>query len=194
MKSQSAIIGVAAAAFLLGGLAVKAIEQDAANADSLDLRYAQAHVQLAEANLARVARANQRVANAVAGVVVSAYEEDMAVAKLRLQAAQGEVKDPFEVWLRVAEAAAKSAERQWKASLAANSRAAGTIHPLDVDRLRLRAEVTQLNLERGRMLVEAPAEARVQWQHELLYDELQRLDEEVLRNAPGSRIFPIWRY
>lgn len=187
--------GLAVSAFLLGGIAVWAVdEQDSAKQDSLDIRYARTHVQLAEANLARVDRANQRVANAVAGVVVSAYQEDLAVAKLRLQAALGEINDPFDVWLRAAEAAAKTANRQWTSSVAANRRAAGAIHELDIDRLRLRAEVAQLNLERGRALADGSPQARVQWQAELMYDELQRLNEEVIRSAPGNRIVSIWRY
>jgi len=187
--------GLSSAAVLLGAIIVWAVEeQDAAKPGSLDLRYARAHLELAEANLARVERANQRVANAVAGVVVFGYQEDLAVAKLRLEAVLSEVSDPFDVWLRAAEAAAKTADRQWKSAVAANQRAVGVIHELDVNRLRLRAEVARLNLERGRALAEGTTEARLQWQADLMYDELQRLNEEVLRNAPGSRIFPIWRY
>jgi hypothetical protein len=188
-------------AFLLGGIAVWALDgQDAVKQEappkeeSLDVRYARAHLAMAEANLARVETANRRVANAVAGVVVGGYQQDLAVAKVRLQAALGEAQEPADFWLRVAEASAKTADRNWRSAAAANQKVAGTIHELDIERLRLRAEVSQLNLERGRALADASPEARLQWQIELVHDELQRLDEEVLRNAPGSRLFPIWRY
>jgi hypothetical protein len=202
-----AIAGVAAAAFLLGALAVWAIEEppaapqetakpEAATPESLDLRYAQAQVKLAEANLARVERANARINNAVAGVVVAAYREDLEVAKLRLQAAEGEGegREPFDVWLRAAEAVSKAAERQWTSSVAANRRAAGAIHELDIERLRWRSEVAKLNLERGRSLADASTEAKLQWQADMLLDEIERLNEEVLRNSPSMRLIPVWRY
>ncbi|MBI3462846.1 MAG: hypothetical protein HY000_07265 [Planctomycetes bacterium] len=197
---MTVIAALTISAFLLGGIAKSALDeqdagkQQAPKQEGLDVRYARAHLALAEANLARVDRANRRVANAVAGVVVVGYQEDLAVAKVRLQAALGESDEPSAFWLRVAEAAAKTADRNWRSAAAANQRAAGTIHELDIERLRLRAEVAQLNLERGRALADASPEDRMQWQIELVHDELQRLDEEVVRNAPGSRMFPIWRY
>jgi hypothetical protein len=79
--------------------------------------------------------------------------------------------------------------------VAGNRRLQGTFEELDVDRFRLRAEVARLQLERGKELAAAPRAAQLEWQVELLNNEVDRLKEEQTRVAPFVRYYPIyWWY
>lgn len=164
--------------------------------ESLEVRYARAQLALAEANLHKVLRMNLRVRGAVPREVAAEYQQDIEIAETRLQAAKGgDGRIPFQAWLRRAESLVGSAELQWKNALATNRRTPGTVDSIDVERLRLRAEVARLNLERGQLLVDASTEAQLQWQVDLLDNEVQRLNEEVLRKPPPSQgYYPLWWY
>lgn len=161
--------------------------------DSLEIRQARIQLHLAEVNLQRVQQMNQRVARAVPADVVAEYQEDVEVARLRLQRLlDGKGEGDFAVWLRRAQAIARSAEVQWKSAVAVNRQAPGTVDTLDVERLRLRAELARMRLARGQELASQSREKQVQWQEEFLADEVQRLNEEVLRNP--ARAGPLWWY
>jgi hypothetical protein len=71
---------------------------------------------------------------------------------------------------------------------------AGTVEPLDVERLRLRAEVCRIELERGRTLANAPRQAQLEWRVQVLSDEADRLNEAVFRMGPPSSPYLFWRY
>ena len=176
--------------------ATPAVERPNRNQESLEVRYARRQLELAEANLQKVQRMNQRVPGVVPAEVITEYQQDVQVAKTRLKAAvEGNAGLPFQAWLSRAESLARSAELQWKNALAANQRARGTVDATDVERLRLRSEVARLNLERGQLLVDASPEAQMQWQINVLDNEVQRLNEEVLRKPPPSRGYhPLWWY
>lgn len=155
--------------------------QRVADDASLDAQYAAAKLRLAEANLARVERMNRRVANVVPASVVDDYRRDVAVAQARV--AQG-APDAMGVWLQEVERDWRAADAAWRSAEAANDRTRGTVDPLDVDRLRLRAEVLRLNLERGRSLQAQPREAQIAWRISALNDELEQLVETVRRSPP----------
>ena len=163
--------------------------------ESVEVRYAPAQVQLAEANLHRVEQSNKRVARSVPSSVVAEYQHDVKVAKARLeQAAAGRTASDFQVWLQRAEAEQRTAETTWKNATAVNGRVPGTFDPLDVERFRLRAEVAKLQLERGQTLVESGREAQLQWEIDLLDNQVQRLKEESSRTTPYIRSYPFWRW
>jgi len=159
------------------------------NAESLDVRYARAQVALAEANLKKVSSMNQRVAGAVSGDVVRAYELDLEVAKLQLQVAQGGPESQFDIWLARAEAGEKYAQTLWRGATAANQHAAGAVDPNEVERLRLSAELAKLEVERGHALVHATPEAKLAWQLDLLNGQLHQVMEELRQTVPSSRVY-----
>lgn len=162
---------------------------------SLELRYAEAQLKLAEVNLQKVQRMNERVARAVPGDLIAEYREDVEVAKLRVQhLASGKEESRLRVWLRRAEADAKAAQARWKSGVAVNERAPGTIDPLDLERLRVQADVARLRLARGRAVADQSQEAQVQWQLNYLSDEVQRLNEEALRRLTTTRPIPYYWY
>ena len=166
----------------------------AKQAENLDVQYARAQLALAETNLKRVEDINRRVARAVSEKVVDEYRGDLQVARARLDAANRGESDEFQGWLRAAEASLKSAERAWQNATLANQHMAGTVEPLDVERLRLRAEVYRIELERGRALASAPRQAQLEWRAQALSDEVERLNEAVFRMGPPSSTYLFWRY
>ena len=163
------------------------------NADSIEVRYARAQMQLAKANLNRVEQINKQVARSVPNSVVAEYQDDVKVAKTRLeQATAGRAASEFQVWLQRAEAEQRTAETTWKIAKAVNGYVPGTFDPLDIERFRLRAEVAKLQLERGQTLVDSSREAQLQWKVDLLDNQVQRLREESRRATSSLRVYPYW--
>lgn len=163
--------------------------------ESLEVRYARAQLELAQANLKRAEAKNSRVANTVSANVVGQYRHDVEAAQSQFDAAhQGSYK-PFAAWLRAAEVNWQGADTIWRSAVAANNQMPGTVDPLDVERLRLRAELYRLDLERGQALIDQPREAQLEWRVSLLNDELEQLKEAVFRSSPVSRgSYIYWRY
>lgn len=165
---------------------------DAARSEPIGVRYSRAQLQLAEANLQRVQQMNRRLARTVPASVVSEYQHDLEEAKAQFQQAESPVgEDGFAIWLRRAESIWKSADTLWKNAVAINQRSKGTFENLDIERFRLRAEVTRLQLERGQLLVRAPHDAQLEWQLEVVNNEVQQLKEES-RGAAFSRFWKVW--
>ena len=163
--------------------------------ESIEVRYARAQMQLAEANLNRVEQSNKRVARSVPSSVVAEYQHDVQVAKTRLeQATAGRAASEFQVWLQRAEAEQRTAETTWKNATAVNGRVPGTFEPLDIERFRLRAEVAKLQLERGQTLVDSGREAQLQWKIDMLDNQVQRLKEESRRTTSSIGSYPSWRW
>jgi hypothetical protein len=161
--------------------------------ESVEVRYARAQVQLAEANLLRVEQSNKRLERAVPSSVVAEYQHDVQVAKTRLKlATTGRSASEFQVWLERADAERRIAETAWKNATAVNRRVPGTFAPLDIERFRLRAMVAKLQLERGQALVDSGREAQLQWVIDMLDNQLQRLKEESSRETPFIGLYPSW--
>jgi hypothetical protein len=162
---------------------------------SVEVRYARAQMQLAEANLNRVEQSNKRIARSVPSSVVAEYQHDVQVAKSRLeQATAPRAANEFQVWLQRAEAERRTAEMTWKNATAVNGRVSGTFDPLDIERFRLRAEVAKLQLERGQTLVDSGRDAQLQWEIDMLDNQVQRLKEESGREMPFIGFYPTWRW
>jgi hypothetical protein len=164
-----------------------------AKPESVEVRYARAQLRLAEANLNRVAERNKQAARSVPSSVVSEYKDDVRVAQTRLQqATTGQSTNEFKVWLERSAVEQRAAETDWKNAIAANKIASNTFVALDVERFRLRAEVAKLQLERGKSLADAGRDAQLQWQAELLDNQVQRLKEESRDATPGTGLYPRW--
>lgn len=163
--------------------------------ESLEVRYARAQMQLAEANLNRVEQTNKKVAGSVPSSVVAEYQQDVQVARTRLeQATAARAAGEFQVWLERAEAEQKAAETAWKNAATVNSRVPGSFGPSEIERLRLRSEVAELQLERGQALVDAGREAQLRWQVEMLDNQVQRLKEQSRRATSSVSYYylPWW--
>lgn len=162
--------------------------------ETLELRYAEAQLALARANLTRAESANQRVPNAVSANVVAAYKNDLEVARLRVDKLRAGGPESIQVWLRAAEVNWKLADSRYRSSLAANQRNANTVNQFDVERYRCRAEVCRLDFERGRAVANQPREKQLEWRISMLNDQIERLNEAVFRSPPTRTIDPFWWY
>lgn len=161
---------------------------------SIDVRYARAQVALARANLERVKQMNRRVAGTVSASVIDEFKRDLEKAAAQLKIAEAPAaEDAFTVWLARAESNWQDADAVWQDAVAANRRFPDTYAALDVERFRLRAEVTLLQLERGKALAAGPREAQLAWQLEMLASEIQKLKEDA-RSGPTLRPARIWWY
>jgi hypothetical protein len=162
-------------------------------AESIEVRYARAQVQLAEANLDRVSQSNKQLERSVPSSIVAEYQDDVRVAKTRLQqATKGGSANEFQVWLERAQAERRAAATTWENAKAVNQSAPDTFVPIDVERFRLRAEVAKLQLERGHALVNAEREAQLLWKTDLLDNQVQRLKEETRDGTQNVGLYPQW--
>jgi hypothetical protein len=161
--------------------------------ESVEVRYARAQLQLAEANLERVNQSNKQMERSVPSSIVAEYQDDVRVAKTRLQqATAGRAAAEFQVWLQRAEAERRAAGTAFTNAKEVNRSAPDTFVPIDVERFRLRAEVAKLQLERGQTLVDAGREAQLQWQSDLLDNQVQRLKEETRDGTQNVGLYPRW--
>jgi hypothetical protein len=177
---------------LLGPLCLLAAPDDAPS-ESVEVRYARAQLQLAEANLKRVEERNKKTARSVPNSVETDYQHEVQIAKTRLeQATAGPDSNEFESWLERADVERNMADLNLKNATSVNDRVPGTFQQLDIERFRLRAEVAKLQLERGQALVNADREAQLQWKIDLLDNQVQRLKDESLRARPIITYDLIW--
>lgn len=187
MPSEFCFIAV----LLLGQLTQPTAPQNSPP-ESVEVRYARALLQLAEANLKRVEQSNKRMERSVPSSIVAEYQHDVDVAKTRLQATAPGAAGDFQVWLQRAEAERKAAESTWKNARDVNGRVPGTFDAIDIERFRLRAEVAKLQLERGQSLANSNREAKLQWELEVLSNQVQHLQEESRQSTPLTGYFPYW--
>jgi hypothetical protein len=169
--------------------------QPTAAPKNLVLEYAQAKLQLAQTNLKRIEQMNRRLARTVPANVVAEFQYSVEEANVQVRdAASAAAGDEFGVWMRRARSDAQAANNRYNSAVAGNRRVAGTFDPLDVERLRLRALVTRLQWERGQSLQGAPRESQLEWQVELLNNQIDRLKEEPPRASPTVRYYPLYWY
>ncbi len=183
-------IAAAAAMLAIAGLALhQAHSADPAEKDSAQLkqasddfaiRYAKAQLRLAELRLAKAQEMNRRVARTLAKGVVEQFANDVTFAKAQLEAAQGSGKsDSFSFWVRRAELELADRQEQLRIANAANQRVPGAYQPIDLDRMQAAIELAGLRVERAKELADAPEEAKLVWQLEIIAEELNRVDEMV---------------
>lgn len=147
--------------------------------DSLAVRYAQAQLRLAELTLQKAQSLNQKMANTITPAMVSVFTDDVEFAKSQLQAVKSTGKlDSYQGLLRRAELGLRSAEQSLKKLTEADKLVPGTFDASDIERLKLNVELAKVRLERGKTLANADPQAKLQWQVELLNDDVARLKEQ----------------
>jgi hypothetical protein len=182
-------LAAAAAVFVLVGFALhQARSADPAQQDTqlkqagndFALRYAKAQLRLAELRLAKAEDMNRRVARTLAKGVVEQFADDVAFAKAQLAAAQNNEKHgSFNFWLRRAELELSDRQEQLRIATSANERVPNAYQPIDLDRMRASIELASLRVERAKQLEDAPEDAKLVWQLEIMAEELNRVDEMV---------------
>jgi hypothetical protein len=160
------------------GAAAPAVNKDN-KAESNEVRSARAKLRLAELSLQKAQEANRKVAGTLTTGLIAQYADDVELARLQLQnATRPEGRDAHRAYLLRAELVRHAADAQLKRATEANGRARGVVSANELERLRLDAEIAQLRVERGQSLIDAPPDAKLQWQVDLLNDELARVKEQ----------------
>jgi hypothetical protein len=150
-----------------------------AKSESVDVRYARAQLQLAEATLRKAQGQNRRVGETISAGLLAQFTDSVQVARAQLQAVEnpGEA-DSLAAWIRRAESAVREAENRWKRAQEVNRLSAGTVAAIDIERLGLTVEIAKLQVERGKALASASNEAKLNWQVDVLNDEITRLKSQ----------------
>ena len=150
-----------------------------AKSDSVDVRYARAQLQLAEATLRKAQDQNRRVGETISAGLLAQFTDAVQVARAQLAAAENPGgADSLAAWIRRAESGVREAENRWKRAQEVNRLSAGTVAAIDVERLRLTVEIAKLQVERGKSLASASNEAKLNWQVDVLNDDIARLKSQ----------------
>lgn len=159
-----------------------------AHPDDVRVRYAQANLRLAEIELQIAESGNKEIPAMYSQRSIQQLRNNVAYAKEMLRYETGqEEKGLHAVHLQQVKNEAELAEASLAAAVSANKRLPGSFTRLEMERLRVAAEVARLALEKARdpTMTQNPLE-HLQWQLDRLRSELSRLELEVDRIASGS--------
>ena len=144
--------------------------------DSLEMRYARLRLRMAEIGLEKARRMNQKVAGALPADLVAQYADDVTVAKAQVQnTMRAGGSELFQSWIVRAEMALQAAKVGASNATRTEQRTPGTYDPIDIERRHLAADLAQLRLDRGKSLLNASPDAKLQWVVDMVDDELARL-------------------
>jgi hypothetical protein len=175
--ATSTLLAVVGVACYQAGTAAPAA--DTVPKESFAARRAEAKLRLAELALEKAQAMNRRVPGTLAGSTISQFTDDVELARQQLKNAKREGgADPFQSALDRAEMAVRSAENKYRKVREADERSPGVLQPVDLERWQLAAEVARLQLEQGRSLANADPQAKLQWQLEMLGDELSQIKQQ----------------
>jgi hypothetical protein len=148
--------------------------------ESLEVRYARAYLQLAQADLQIAVEENKKVPGTYPEAAIEPLRRVVAIAEEQLKHALGEsAHDLHSVHIRQAEAAVAEAESDLQRTLAANRRLPGLVDPTQLHRAHLRVEVAKLALAKARAVNAHNLPEHMQWQLEELRMELLQLQSQV---------------
>lgn len=144
---------------------------------SLDVQLAKARLELAELELQRVSKANQRIVGTYSESTVELLRSEAEIARARLAAVSAGGPANFrELHLRELESSLKIAEINWQAAIRRNKSVPSSVDAQRMEGRRLRVEVARLALARARdpAYVATPVE-QLQWQLERVRQDLLEL-------------------
>jgi hypothetical protein len=172
-------------------LAADEAELDRQRAE-LDSRYAQVYRKIAELNLQTALDANKRLPNTVAPAEVDRLRQIVRLAEVQSKAADG--GDPTSdqsLTIENDESQVKMTQEALRRTIAANNRAPGVVPRIELERLRLLAELGRLQLAKDKFAAEekkAAGEMRKRFTQ--LEKQVKQLQETVDRLAQRSPAVP----
>ncbi|MFL6544698.1 MAG: hypothetical protein ACJ8LM_05875 [Candidatus Udaeobacter sp.] len=145
---------------------------------NLDAQISETLYELTRARLERVMRINARVPGTVSIDDVGIVNGELK-AMNRHEGRNGEAADWFSTLIGVAEVTKASADSDWKRVSALQQGNSQLFSDLDVELVRLRARLADLNLQRGRLAARGTADERQNWAVLYLSMEMQELKDRV---------------
>jgi hypothetical protein len=161
---------------LLGRTVGPALAQDDNKAQALGAQLADAQLKLAEMNLARAQELNQKVPGTLIAGMMQQFVEEVERARSEVQIVKKTPEgDPYQACIQRVRLALRAAEARAKVGLETHEKAPSVVTRGDVERMRLFAEITDLQLQRGLALANGSPGDKLRWQLEVLGDDLDRV-------------------
>jgi hypothetical protein len=151
----------------------------AADKQNLDVQYAKTYLQLAQLELQRATNTNRQVPGTFTKPALDALQQFVQVAQQQLAIAENKQLDKKALYLISAEANAKASEAAYARILQINRESPGAIAAMEVERLRLTAQLARLSLDKARNVdVNSPQEY-LQWEIDQLREDVFQLRNRV---------------
>ena len=127
-------------------------------------------------NLARAQQLNRKVPGTLIGGMMHQFSKEVELARVELEIAKKSAKsDAFQASIERVKLALRSAKDRAKVGLQTYKKAPSVVTKGDVERMRLFAVIADLQLQRGEALADASATDKLDWQLEVMGDDLERI-------------------
>jgi hypothetical protein len=147
--------------------------------DNLDARFAQILTKLTSDRLERAKGANTEVPGTVSADDLALIQRELdAFVQLQSDTKNGGRLNWFEMLLDMAEASRSSADSDWRRISALPETTQGFAR-LDRDMVHLRAELADVNLERGKAAASGSADEKQNWALQYVFVEMQEVNDRV---------------
>ncbi|HEY2760608.1 MAG TPA: hypothetical protein VGI75_07685 [Pirellulales bacterium] len=171
----AAIVAVIAAVSI--SYQARTVAQDQTSSEALNkakIKFAEALVKVAQADLAKAKDANAAAPEAVPSTVVRSLQNDVTMAQGRVNMLNdgGSGENPYVVSSKDALAAAQDTLKQ---SMEVNAKTPGTYSKAEVNRRQALVELAQARLAVCEQLAKASPEERMQWELLLLEEDVHNL-------------------
>jgi hypothetical protein len=154
--------------------------KQATSSDNPDVSYAQLLGQLMRVRLERIRELNSQVPGTISADDIALNELQLkAVDQLEQQAKTSKEIDWFSMVLIQAQISKTAADLDWKH--ASKLRQQSVISESDAEMSHLRAQLAEVNLERGKAVEKKSADDRQNWALQYLVMEVQTLQDKVRR-------------
>jgi hypothetical protein len=171
---------------LITGLNVSVAQQNqnpapanAATPGELNIRYAEVYLQLAKVQLQRALDTNKQVPGTFTNVAIEALRQVVFVAEQQLDMFQKSNGRPVNTFLVSAEANARASAAAYNRARAVNQMSPGAIPTAEIERLRLTAELADINLAKAKTIGNESSQEYVQWQIDQLREEFFQLRNQL---------------
>lgn len=155
-------------------------QQSAATKNNSDAQFVEVLAKLASLRLERINRINAKVPGSVPPDDVSLLElEAKSISKLKQDAKNAGQVSGYSMLLSLAEVSQASAAQEWKRVSAIQQRSPGSIPEQDAEGARLRAELAEMTLARGKSAATKSPQDQQNWALQFLFVELHGLRDAV---------------
>jgi hypothetical protein len=169
------------------GLAQRAATLQPKAQDNLDAQFVEILGKLASTRLERLKRINAASPGAIAPDDVALLELQLkAIDKIRQETKGASQISGFSMLMGLAEVSKASAALEWKRMSALRERSPSSVPEVDAEMARLRAELADVNLMRGRSVATRSVQEQQNWALQFLFVELQGIHDAV-RNLEGRQ-------
>ena len=156
---------------------------DAKSSDELakiNSQIAELSLKLAETELQVLVDANEKLANTFPRSAVDRLQQVVNAAKQRAaQTSKENGANVYSSYVTLTGGEMNAAALDYRTAMAANSQIKDAVPPLELERLRIAAELAKLRNERAQKAADVPDIVLVNWQLEDLRDQVRRLAQQV---------------